>query len=165
MSLAHGQPVRPSVWDRWALRLRTRKDIIGVEVVLLLVLLALIVIVKAHPGPLVGDVGLTLWWQHLVLPHRTLTAFFDAISTINWPIPAAITLVACAAVFALARRWLDILIVLGLLVADAANWLINAFVQRPRPAGYGVVVAHHITNFYSFPSGHVEHALAILGMV
>src|SRR5438094_5614717 len=41
----------------------------------------------------------------------------------------------------------------------------NAIVHRPRPAGFGVVVDRHITGYYSFPSGHVEHALAILGMV
>jgi len=38
-------------------------------------------------------------------------------------------------------------------------------VQRPRPDGYGVHVLRHITNYFSFPSGHVVHAFAFFGFL
>ncbi len=144
---------------------RAHKWFIGAEVILLVVMAAMVLIVKRHLGPLPGDVGLTIWWQHLVRPHAILTAFFDGISTINWPIPAAIALAFVVVVCLLLRRWLDALLVFFMEIADGTNWLINQFVHRPRPAGDGVYVMQHIGNIYSFPSGHVEHALAFLGIV
>jgi membrane-associated phospholipid phosphatase len=139
--------------------------IIAAELALLIATVVMVVIVKAHPGPLPGDAGLTVWWQHLVRPRPLPRAVLDDISAVNWPIPAAITIAVFAVVFALLRRWLAVLVLLAMELADLTNFIINEFVRRPRPAGYGVFVDRHITTNYSFPSGHVEHALAILGIV
>lgn len=139
---------------------------VGGEVVLLLLAMALAVAVKRHPGPLPDDVNISLGVQHLFLPHRALTAALDAVSTINWPIPSAIALVLVVVFFLVVRRWLDaiaILIVGGL--ADASSYLTNTIVRRPRPLGHGVHVLQHITNYYSFPSGHVVHAIAVFGLL
>src|SRR5207302_4262933 len=107
-----------------------------------------------------------LWWQHLVRPQHLLTTVIDEFRAINFPIPATITVLVLAAVFALSRRWLDLVVAAVVVaLADGGNWLVNLFVHRPRPAGYGIVVDQHITGYYSFPSGHVEHSLAFLGIV
>jgi membrane-associated phospholipid phosphatase len=94
-----------------------------------------------------------------------LKAAFDEISALNWPVYAAMTLAVIVAIFAVLQRWLAILVLLGTEVADGANWLINAIVHRPRPSGFGVFVDRQITGYFSFPSGHIEHAVAILGLV
>jgi membrane-associated phospholipid phosphatase len=140
--------------------------LIVAALLVLVVASALVVAVKAHPGPLPGDVELTLWWQHLVRPHRLETAALDLPSTVNFPIPATITVVLVVALFVMLRRWLDVAV--ALLTMEAADWsssLINGLVHRPRPLGHGVFVERYIANVFSFPSGHVEHALAFLGIV
>src|SRR5918912_4584599 len=60
------------------------------ELVVLLAALALTVIVRRHPGPLPGDVGVALALQHFLLPHHWLAALVDGVSAINWPVPSAI---------------------------------------------------------------------------
>jgi undecaprenyl-diphosphatase len=133
---------------------------------LLAATLVLTVLVVAHPGPLPGDVGVMLWWQHLVLSHHTLTVLLDEVSTLNFPYTSTITIAIIIGVFGLFVRRLDMLLALGTLaVADGSNFLLNLLVHRPRPGGYGIVVDQHITTDYSFPSGHVEHAMAFLGIV
>lgn len=136
------------------------------ELIMLVVALVLAAIVHGHPGPLPGDVGGSLDVQHLLLPHHLLTQSIDAVSTINWPIPSAIGL-AVMAIILLALRWrmaaVGVLVVAAL--ADGTSYLINDIVRRPRPHGYGVSVLQHITNYFSFPSGHVVHALAVFGFV
>lgn len=134
--------------------------------VILVAALALDVVVALHPGPLPGDVRLTLVWQQWVLPHPLLTAFLEEISALNWPRPALITSAVVVALAALARRVLDIAVALGTLVcATGTNTLTSHLVRRPRPAGFGIVIHQQITDFYSYPSGHVEHAVAFLGIV
>jgi membrane-associated phospholipid phosphatase len=101
-----------------------------------------------------------------VRPHRLLTTVIDEFRAINFPIPATITVLVLAAVFALFRRWLDLVVAAVVVaLADGGNWLVNLLIHRPRPAGYGIVVDQHLTGYYSFPSGHVEHSLAFLGIV
>ena len=136
------------------------------EAVLLVLAMALAVAVKRHPGPLPEDVPVALGTQHLLLPHHALTNALDAVSTINWPIPSAITLAVVVVLFLLVRRWLDaiaVLVVGGL--ADASSYVTNEIVRRPRPMGHGLYVLRHIANYFSFPSGHVVHAFAVFGIL
>ena len=166
MAIAQTPSTRSELGARSGAFLAPHRMVIAVELVLVVATLALAVIVMMHPGPLLGDAGLTVWWQHLVRPHHLLTTVIDEFRAINFPIPATITVIVLAVVFALFRRWLDILVVGAVsALADGSNWLVNLLVHRPRPTGYGIVVEQHITGYYSFPSGHVEHTLAFLGLV
>jgi membrane-associated phospholipid phosphatase len=134
--------------------------------VLLATALALDALVAAHPAPFSGDVGLLLAWQHLILPHPALRSLLIADSTINWPRPAAVMAAAIVAAFALLRRWLDIVVSLATLAAATlTNAGTSLLVRRPRPEGHGIVVHERIATVFSYPSGHVEHAVAFLGIV
>lgn len=136
------------------------------EALLLIPALVLAAIVARHPAPLPGDVGLTIDEQRLLLPHRLLTQALDAVSTINWPLPSAITLIAVTVLLVVMRR--RVAAAVGLLVAalaDGSSFLTNQLVRRPRPSGHGIHVLQHITNYFSFPSGHVIHALAFFGFL
>ena len=136
------------------------------EALLLVLSAALAVIVKGHPAPLSGDVGITLAVQHLLLPHRLLADLIDGVSTVNWPQPAAVFLAAVTVALLVLRRWLAaIVVVLTSCLADLSSWLTNEIVRRPRPLDHGVHVLQKITNYYSFPSGHVIHALAFFGIL
>lgn len=166
MSISQTRPVRLGLRSGWAPLLRTHRWFIVAELLILIAALILVVIVKGHPGPLPGDVRLTLDWQRLVRPHRLPTWLLEADSTINWPIPAGIGATIIVAAFALSRRYLDIVVALGTMAAaTSTNFLTSRFVQRPRPAGFGIYVHQQIAHVYSFPSGHVEHALAFFGIV
>lgn len=139
---------------------------IGSEVVLLVALVVLAVTVKGHPGPLPGDVGVELWWQHALLPHHRLTTVIEQVSTINWPTPAGAILGAIVLFFLLLRRWLDAIV--SLLVsslADLLSYATDQIVRRPRPNGHGLAILQHITAYFSFPSGHVVHATAFFGFL
>jgi membrane-associated phospholipid phosphatase len=132
----------------------------------LLGMIALTVAVARDAGPLPGDVGLTVWWQRLILPHPWLSRLLEIDSTVNWPRPAGILVATAIAVFVALSRWLDAALALATVAtADATNFLINQIIQRPRPLGYGVYVDRYISGVYSFPSGHVEHAVACFGSV
>lgn len=127
---------------------------------------ALTAAVAMHPGPLPGDVGFTVWWQHVILPHAWLTRLLEIDSTLNWPQPAAIIVATTVALFVVLARWLDALLALATVgAADATNFTVNQIIQRPRPLGFGVFVDRYISGVYSFPSGHVEHAVAFFGIV
>lgn len=155
---AHGRAAQPPA-------VRHPHFAIG-EALLLAPALALAAVVARHPGPLPGDVGLTLAEQHLLLPHWLLAQAIEGVSTINWPIPSAITLVAVTVVLLILRRRLAAVVALvtaGL--ADGASFLTSELVRRPRPSGHGLQVLQHITNYFSFPSGHVVHALAFFGLL
>ncbi|HEX6506636.1 MAG TPA: phosphatase PAP2 family protein [Chloroflexota bacterium] len=161
-------PVRPVRAERSVRHgvLRGRDaGVLLVEVMLLAVFIGLAVAVKRHPGPLPGDVGLELDVQHAVLPHRFLTNVLDAVSTLNWPIPATITIAIIMLIFLLLRRWLDALAVVATLaVIEGTGTPINRFIHRPRPSDHGIHVLAVIRGSYSFPSGHVIHATAVFGM-
>jgi membrane-associated phospholipid phosphatase len=64
------------------------------------------------------------------------------------------------------RRWLAAAVaVLTSGLADASSYITNEIVRRPRPADHGLHILHVIKNYYSFPSGHVIHAVAFFGFV
>ena len=125
----------------------------------------LFLVVWHHRGPLPGEVGLTLGVQHAILP--TLFAGpIELVSTIGWPIPAAITIGLIVAVLLGLRRWLDALILVPTAVATSLSNLYTAdFVQRPRPQGHGIWIEQQVKNYFSFPSGHVVVVTAIWGFV
>jgi undecaprenyl-diphosphatase len=50
-------------------------------------------------------------------------------------------------------------------LADASSYITNEIVRRPRPSDHGLHILHVIKNYYSFPSGHVVHAVAFFGFV
>ncbi len=138
----------------------------GGELLLLVLALALAVVVHGHPTPLPGDVGASLAVQRALLPHHTLTAALDEVSTINWPIPSAIVLAAIVVVLLVLRRWLDVIVAVAVsALADGSSYLTNSIVRRPRPLGHGLHILRHITNYFSFPSGHVIHAMAFFGIL
>lgn len=140
--------------------------LIFVEVALLALVLALAIAVKAQPGPLPGDVGVAVAWQHAVLPHHTLTAAVEEVSTVAWPVPQAATLAVVALALLLLRRVAAAalsLLTVGL--ADGSSYLVAELVRRPRPGDHGLQVLSHIARYYSFPSGHVVHAFAYAGFL
>ena len=132
------------------------------EVVVLAPALALAVIVRQHPGPLPADVGLEVDVQKALLGRGALTQGLEAISTLNWPIPTAITLAVIVLVFLLLRRWLDAIVPpVAAIVSSVVTFGLSKWVHRPRPLGHGVHPLQHITSTYSFPSGHVTYAVAV----
>jgi len=136
------------------------------EIVLAILALGLAFMMKGHPAPLPGDAGVEVGWQRLLAPHHLLTTAIDDVSTIAWPIPQAVVLVAVTLALFLLRRPLAAILALVVAgVADGSNYAIAELVRRPRPAGYGVHVLNHIANYYSFPSGHVVHAFAYFGFL
>ena len=166
MSIAQTQPARPGLWTSWAPALRMHAGFIAAELTILVAALALVAVVLARPEPLPGDVGLTLAWQQLVRPYALPTALIGGIGAINWPLPAGIAMAVIIAALALSRRWLDIAVALGTVIPAAGlTFLTRQWVARPRPEGYGVVVEQQGIHFLSFPSGHVEHAVAFLGLI
>ena len=166
MSIARKRPIRRGVSANWAPALRAHAGFVAAELVLVVAALALAAVVRAHPGPLPGEAGLTVAWQDLVRPHPFPTAVIGAVSTLNFPRPARVMIVAVVVVLVLCRRWLDIALALGALwAASTTNSQIGQWVQRPRPAGHGLFVNRDISAVYSFPSGHVNHALVFLGFI
>ncbi len=128
------------------------------------VLLSFLVI--QQPGPLPGDVNIELGVQHALLPRHLATAVLEWVSTINWPVPAGAALAVIVGGLLLWRRWLDAVVVFCFAgLADASNFLTSLLVQRPRPDGYGIAVLQKVSATTSFPSGHVVHAIAFLGIL
>jgi membrane-associated phospholipid phosphatase len=139
---------------------------LAAEIVLLVLFVILALVVHANPGPLPGDVGITLDLQHWLLPHKTVTDAMNLASTLAWPIPSAITVGVITGIFLVLRRWLDAIVVLLLPgIANGSNYLISKAVHRPRPSDHGVYVAQHVSVTYSFPSGHVLQAVVFFGFL
>jgi membrane-associated phospholipid phosphatase len=135
------------------------------ELLVVLAALLLMLTVMLHRGPLPGEVGVTLGVQHALL-HTLFAGPIELVSTIGWPIPAAVTIGVIAAVLLALRRWLDVLILIPMAVATSLSNLYTAdFVQRPRPKGHGIWIEEHVKNYFSFPSGHVVVVTAIWGFV
>ena len=138
----------------------------GGELVVLLAALALAVIVRRHPGPLPGDVGVALALQRFLLPHQWLASLIDGVSAINWPVPSAIVMAGVVGLLVALRRWLAAgMALLTSALADASSYITNEIVRRPRPSDHDLHILRVIKNYYSFPSGHVIHAVAFFGFV
>lgn len=145
--------------------LRYWPAVLGLAAVCAVILALLAVAAKGHPGPFPGDVGLELDVQHALLPHPILAGPLEALSTLNWPTPTAITMAIIVALFLLLRRWLDtILAPLAAIVSSIVTFEISRWVHRPRPSGHGIHPLQVITHTYSFPSGHVTYAVTVFGL-
>src|SRR5579862_5216138 len=139
---------------------------VGADLVAAALLLGLSAIVRQHPGPLPGDAGLEVDVQH-ALPHTGfLLQGLEAISTLTWPVPSALTMAAIVLLFLLLRRWLDAIVPpVAAGVSSLATLGLSRWVHRPRPLGHGVHPIQHITSTYSFPSGHVTYAVGVFGLL
>jgi undecaprenyl-diphosphatase len=145
---------------------RVHLPFLAAEVILAALLLAFAVVVKHHPGPFPGDVGLELGVQKALLPHALLRDPIEAISVLDFAVPVIVTLGVIAAGFLLLRRWVAaILVPIAAGIEASGNTAIKDWVRRPRPAGHGIHVIQHITTSFSFPSGHVTYAVTIYGLV
>jgi membrane-associated phospholipid phosphatase len=137
-----------------------------IAVLLLGAAIALALAVKAHHGPWGDDVNIELADQHLLLPHHWLAVAVEQISRVNWPTPAGTIVGVVFFLLLLLRRWLDALTAAGASIfGDLSSYLTNQFVQRPRPEGHGIAVLQQVTNYFSFPSGHVVHVIAFFGVL
>lgn len=158
-------PARPPVIEIRGVRSVGHVGFLAGEALLLAAFLVLAFIVKRHPGPLPGDVGLELDVQHALLPHKLLAYGIEAISALNWPVPAAVTLAIITVIFLFLRRWLDVLVTLATaVVAEGATTLVNQLIHRPRPSDHGIHILSVVRGTYSFPSGHVVYATAVFGL-
>jgi membrane-associated phospholipid phosphatase len=138
---------------------------LAVEACLVLALGTLSLVVRAHPGPLPGDVGLAQTVQRDLLHGGLLTQVIEAVSTLFWPVPTAITLGLIVVIFLALRRWLDAAVALiAALASSNQRLLLSKWVHRPRPYGHGIHLLQHITTSYSFPSGHVTYAVTVFGL-
>lgn len=138
---------------------------IAAEVVILVLLLALAAIVRQHPGPLPGDAGIEVDVQKALLGRGIITAGLEGISTLNWPVPTAITMAIIVGIFLLLRRWLDAIVSpIAAAVSSVATFVLSKWVHRPRPLHHGVHPVQYITTTYSFPSGHVAYAVTVFGL-
>src|SRR5919199_786824 len=106
MSTTRGRVARPGQERTSQSCARRHAAFAAGELVVLLAALALTVIVRRHPGPLPGDVGVALALQHLLLSHHWLTSLLDAVSAINWPVPSAIVVVGVVGLLVTLRWWL-----------------------------------------------------------
>lgn len=138
---------------------------IASELIVLVLLLVLAVIARQHPGPLPGDAQLEVDVQKALLHRGVLTQGLEAISTLNWPVPTAITMALIVLIFLLLRRWLDAIVPpIAAAVSSVVTFGLSKWVHRPRPLGHGVHPLQYITSTYSFPSGHVAYAVTVFGL-
>ena len=138
---------------------------IATELLLLILLGALAVVVRGHPGPLPADVGTEVDVQKALLGKGVVTGGLEALSTLNWPIPTAITMAVIVVIFLALRRWLDAIVPpIAAAVSSVATFGLSKWVHRPRPLGHGIHPLQYITSTYSFPSGHVTYAVAVFGL-
>lgn len=139
---------------------------IAAEVIFLALVLLLGIIVKTHPGPLPGDVGLTLGLQHWLRPHATATNAITMVSTVAWPIPSIITVAVVSVLLLALRRWLDVLTAVAIDgLASGTNYLLSTVIHRARPSDHGIYIAQHVKASYSFPSGHVLQGVVFFGFL
>lgn len=163
MSVRAGRPI--SVYEPEGAKGAAHLRFIVAEVVVLALLAALAIAARRHPGPFPGDAGLEVDVQKALLHRGPLTQALEALSTLNWPIPTAVTLAVIFLIFLVLRRWLDaILVPVAAGVSSLVTLELSRWVHRPRPLGHGVHPLQYITSTYSFPSGHVTYAVAIFGL-
>jgi undecaprenyl-diphosphatase len=162
--LLHAGPA-PALLRQGAAGRGREAGLFALEAALLAAVVVLALVVHAVRYALPGDLGLAEFVQ-LLLPHKQLSAALDLLSTVGWPQFAAPLLAGIVVLLAMLRRRLSALCALVLVaLADGSNFLIDNLVHRPRPAAPGLHVLRHIGNYYSFPSGHVEHFTVLCGFL
>lgn len=149
----------PSRWP-WS----ARRTVIGAALWVVGVALLALLSVAAHgAGPFPGDVGLEKWVQQLHQP--VLVRIVNFASDANWPTPAGAIAIAVIVALAIMRQ---VRAAIGAAIsgfgADFVNVTLNGLVKRPRPYGDQIHAVAHL-GLYSYPSGHVTHALAFYGFL
>lgn len=149
----------PSRWP-WS----ARRTAIGAALWVVGVALLALLSVAAHgAGPFPGDVGLEKWVQQLHQP--VLVRFINFASDANWPTPAGAIAIAVIVALAIMRQVrAAICAAISGFGADFVNVTLNGLVKRPRPYGDQIHAVAHL-GLYSYPSGHVTHALAFYGFL
>ncbi len=139
--------------------------LIALEALLLVVALPLALIVHAVRQALPGDIGVAKAVQTL-LPIHWLSSPLQEMSVLGWPQYQTIVLVVILGALLLMRRRLGALCTaLFVACADGTSYLANNIIQRPRPHAPGLFVDRQITNYFSFPSGHVVHFTLVCGFL
>ncbi len=139
-----------------------------VEIVLwvigFIVLMVASVIVHGHPGPWPFDLQTTITLQHIPYPAWLRTCI-DAISHLNDPVPAGIALALWFVGLAIFRKFRQALFIgLGVTLADWIDFVLNHFVNRPRPSS-PLIHVFQPEPIPSFPSGHTEHDIVYYGFL
>lgn len=139
-----------------------------IEVVLwvigFIVLMVAAVIVHGHPGPWPFDLQTTITLQHILYPAWLSTAIAD-ISHLNDPVPAGVALALWFVGLALFRKFQQAIFVpAGVLLSDLIDFVLNHFVNRPRPRS-PLIHIYQPESVPSFPSGHTEHDMVYYGFL
>jgi undecaprenyl-diphosphatase len=125
--------------------------------------LALVVHAMRHALP--GDLGVAEVVQSL-LPVWWISHPLEEMSVISWPQYQTFVLVVVLCILLAMRRRLGALwLALTVGCADGTSYMANRVIQRPRPQAPGLHVDRLITNYFSFPSGHVVHFTALCGFL
>ncbi len=123
------------------------------------ILAVLVTLVVRRDGPVVGEVGLTLWM------HRNSPAPIDFLGEVLDPMVTDVTAPILFAAICLLVGWRwgrHAATVLGLAGAFTALTRIGDIVERPRPTSSGTWADYAFGNG-GYPSGHVVFTVLILG--
>lgn len=166
MAHAVTRRARPaSVSPHAAARPAPRTPVVLIEAVLAVVVVLLSIAVHTTRVALPGDLGAAELVQRL-LPLTWISHPIEILSVIGWPIYQAAALsTILVALLLLRRRFGALALALVCGCGDGTSYVMNRLIQRPRPQAAGLVVDRHITNYYSFPSGHVIHFTILCGFL
>ena len=139
-----------------------------IEVVLwvigFVVLIVASIMVHSHPAPWPFDLQTTIAIQRIQYPGW-LRACIAAISHLNDPVPAGITLALWFVGLAIFRKFQQaIFLGVGVTLADWIEFVLNHFVNRPRPSS-PLIHVYQPEPIPSFPSGHTEHDMVYYGFL
>ncbi len=145
---------------------RSTLPIIGGALWLLAVVLmvALSFFAHTHPHPVPFELAISRALQALPVPP-VLQAIMRWFTSINDPIPDAITVVITVVILALLRKFMAaIFLALSAGLGNLADALIGDVVGRPRPSSQ-LIHVDSLLKFNSFPSGHSCHMMVFYGFL
>ena len=129
----------------------------------LMLLIALALSVSASVmSRLPGDLHIVRWTQSLSTPW--LDNVMEMMSFLGQDHIVVGSILILAVGLALARRWQEGLAFLSALLLDGMLLMIKVLIDRPRPPEELVSVIDSASGF-SFPSGHVYHAVLFWGLL
>lgn len=160
--------VSPPMQERAATGKDTARVWRPLEIVLWLVgfvvLMVVSVLVHNHPQPWPFDLNTTITLQHIPYPDW-LRFCIAAISHLNDPLLAGIALALWFVGLAFFRKFQQALfIAVGVTLADWIEFVLNHFVNRPRPSS-PLIHVYQPEPIPSFPSGHTEHDMVYYGFL
>ena len=110
-----------------------------------------------------GDIAVSLWLQGIDLP--LFKSAMEAISYLGSFIPAIITVALVTGVLWASGRKLESTFIASLAsLAAILTWLLKLLISRPRPES-GLIETLGGNNGFSFPSGHIVHAMVFYGFL